>query len=197
MLFQLLFLIGDLHFRHFGKSEVVLAYIQHAEVVYLGHCKTLRGAYCCAEPTEATLAHVYIEFGRIDPARCSVGCLADLFNGLDRLDRNTVYRANLGALVAYDTIVYLIVQPVTPVIRHGLHLVWILYRVYAFGMQEVVFAGYGDGFTAGAGFYQVPQGKPQPASQRAYRCCQVGPICCIALHISATKIARKKMPESI
>jgi len=147
----ILFLCHDLLLGHVGKRKIVLTNIQHAEVVRLGHGKTFCRAYGGTQSAEATLAHVDVELRSIDALRSTVGCFTKLFGRANGLDGDTIYRADLHALVADDAVVHLIVELVTTVVGNWNGFVGKLDGGNTNLLLEITFAGDVDRLFAVAG----------------------------------------------
>lgn len=120
------FLFADLRWRHFGKRVDVVLDLRYAEVKDLGHCQTLRRAHGGAKPAKTALGHVDIEPGGVYAFGRTVRCFPEFLNSSYGLDLDTIHRADLRALIAYDAIINLIMQTITAVVRHGNHFVGIL-----------------------------------------------------------------------
>ncbi len=112
--------------RHGGEGKLVLTNIKRAEVVRAGHGEALGGAYRGAKTTKAALGHVDVELGRVDAFACSVRGFAKFFGRLDRLDVDAIYRAYLGALIANNAVIDLVMQLITAYLRHRNLDMWIL-----------------------------------------------------------------------
>jgi hypothetical protein len=137
----------------------MITHIRHTEVKDFSHRQTLGGANCCAEPAEATFAHVNIKLGGINSFWRSIGGLANFFNGSNRFNVNAIYRANLCTLVADNAIINFVVQSVATIVGHRLHLVWVLNGGNALAFGKVVFIGDGNDWLCLSGFDEMPERK--------------------------------------
>jgi hypothetical protein len=119
-------LFCNLGLAHFTEHEIVFADISHAEVVNFGHGEAFGRANRGAKAAEAALAHINVEFRRVDPLRGTIGCLPDFLDGPNGLDVDAINGADFGAFVANNAVVDLIVKAVPAIVRNGLHFVWVL-----------------------------------------------------------------------
>lgn len=165
-----IFLCRDLLWRHFRKSVRVVTDLGYTEIEDLCHCKTFRRADRCAKSAETTLGHIDVELCGVDPFGCAIRSFTELFHRPHRLDLNAVHGADLGALVADNTIVDLIVQTIPAVVGHRDHFMWILDGGNPLRMRKVPMVCNGDDRAFFCSPENMEQCDFQPVPQRAEGC---------------------------
>ncbi len=135
-------------------------YIELAVVECLGHGKAFCRTNSGAKATIAAFCHIDIELGSIQPDNRSVGGPAYFFRSFDRFYLYAVYRTHLGAFVAYNAVVHLVVQPVAAVVGDRDGFLRVLDGYHARLYLEEIIQLYVIGFTAPTGLPGMAQRKP-------------------------------------
>src|SRR5688572_2370594 len=120
----------------------MLTYVCYTKIVNLCHGKAFRRAHCSTQSAETALPHIDIKFGCPDTFGSAIRSFSYFFNSLNRFDGDAIYGADLGALVANNAVVYLIVKPVPSVVRDRQYFMRILNRSNPFLLRKIIFVGY-------------------------------------------------------
>ena len=142
MLFQFFSFILNLRVAHFRERKIMLSNISDTKIIHFGHGQTFGGTNGGAQTAKATFSHVNVKRRCIDPFGSSIGSLAYFFGCFDGYDIDAINRTNLCALVTHNTIVNLIVKPVSAIIGYGLHFVRILNRCNAVPIVKIIWVAY-------------------------------------------------------
>jgi hypothetical protein len=167
MFFQFLFFFSNLSIAHFSEREIMFADIRYTEIVNLRHGETFRRADRGAQSAEATFSHIDIEGRGINTFGCPIRRFAYFLRCFDRFNVNAVDRADLGALIADNAVIDLVVKPVPAIVGHGLHFIWILNGRYALPLGEIICIGNGTYGLRSSGLEKVAQGNAKAVKQRA------------------------------